>query len=50
MRDVGIMLDEFHCFASFPHSISIFATRIPMIKNLVSLGDFCPISLVGSLG
>lgn len=50
ITDVRIMFNEFHRFASLPHSFSsFFMTLVPKVKNRVSLSDFRPISLVGSL-
>lgn len=45
-----IMFDEFNCFASLPRNFaSFFMTLIPKVKNPYTLGDFWPISLLGSL-
>lgn len=49
-EDMGILISEFHCFASLPHNFaSYFVTLIPKIKNPFSLGEFWHISLIESL-
>lgn len=49
-KEVGYMFFEFHRFSSIPLSCAFyFVTLITKIKNTSLLGDFHPISLVGSL-
>lgn len=48
--DLGIMFDQFHQLLSLPHSFSYyFMTLIPKVNSPSLLGDFQPISQVGSL-
>lgn len=47
--EVGSMFIEFHRFTSLPCIfVSYFVSFIPKAHNPSLLGDFCPISLVGS--
>lgn len=50
LRDkIGTTFDQFHQFSSLPHGFSsFFVTLIPMIDSPSRLGDFWPISLLGS--
>jgi hypothetical protein len=48
--EIRIMFDQFHGIASLPTSFSsYFVALIPKIHSPFSLGDFRPISLLGSL-
>jgi hypothetical protein len=48
--DVMTFMHEFHEKAILPKALSsYFITLIPKISNPHSLGDFCPISLLGSI-
>lgn len=48
--DLRVMFDQFHQFASLPHSLaSYFLTLIPRVKSLSILEEFRVIYLVGSL-
>ncbi|MCI18229.1 transposon TX1 putative protein [Trifolium medium] len=49
-REVGVMFDQFFTTATLPRSLSsYFLTLIPMVDSPLRIGDFRPISLVGSL-
>ncbi|MCH88690.1 cysteine-rich receptor-like protein kinase [Trifolium medium] len=47
--EVGIMFDQSFVTADFPRNFSYFITLIPKIDAPRKIGDFMPISLVGSL-
>ena len=48
--EVGIMLNQFFHYATLPRSFSsYFITLIPKVPSPVRIGDFRPISLLGSL-
>jgi hypothetical protein len=48
--EVGVLFDQFYVTANLPHSFSsYFITLIPKSPSHLSIGDFRPISLVGSL-
>jgi hypothetical protein len=48
--EIRILFDQFHGIGSLPSSmLSYFVTLIPKVNSPFSLGDFRPISLLGSL-
>lgn len=48
--EIRIMFDRFHANERLPKSfLSYFVTLIPKVKSLLSLKEFCPISLLGCL-
>ncbi|MCI29558.1 RNA-directed DNA polymerase (Reverse transcriptase), partial [Trifolium medium] len=48
--EVGVLFDQFFVTADLPRSFSsYFITLIPKVISPLSIGDFRPISLVGSL-
>jgi hypothetical protein len=48
--DVGMMFDQFYHSTTLPRGFSsYFVTLIPKVHSPTSLGDFCPIPLLGSI-